>query len=210
MNILEKVYIKYNNKNILENINIKFNDKNIIHLIGPNGVGKTSICFAIMDKNIFSGINHVEQDKIGFATDDLKIPNDLTIKDIFNYIGINNIEECFLKYFEKNLINRKINQLSSGQQKMVNLAIVFNKKNNLIILDEITNNLDEKNKSKILDLIKELSKNKKIIYITHNLNEVIELGGQKYFYHDKTFIEKNIDGAREIKELYLNMYGELK
>ena len=210
MNILENVSIKYDNEFILKNVNIKFNEKNIIHLIGPNGVGKTSLCQSIIGKNIFEGKININQEEIGIATQDFQIPNDLTIKQIFDYIGIDNIEDYFINYFEYNLLKKRINQLSSGQQKMVNLAIVFNKKNNLIILDEITTNLDQKNKKIILELIKELANKKKIIYVTHNLNEIIELGGQKYFYHDKTFIEKNVIEEKEIKELYLNMYGELK
>lgn len=47
MEILRNLIVNFGDKCILKNVTIE-SDKNIIHIIGPNGVGKTTLCNAII------------------------------------------------------------------------------------------------------------------------------------------------------------------
>ncbi len=54
MEILRNLTVNFGDKCILKNVTIE-SDKNIIHIIGPNGVGKTTLCNAIIGKTPFQG-----------------------------------------------------------------------------------------------------------------------------------------------------------
>lgn len=91
-----------------------------------------------------------------------------------------NLYEDFITKKEENL-GENGNKISGGQKQRIGIArgLYFNKK--ILILDESTSNLDEENQLGIIELLKELSNELTIIFISHNLenlkycNRVIEV-----------------------------------
>lgn len=61
--------------------------------------------------------------------------------------------------------------LSGGQRQRIALARLFLKESDIVLVDEMTANLDVKNAEKIMDTLLEVYKDKTIVAITHRENE---------------------------------------
>ena len=79
-------------------------------------------------------------------------------------------ENLLLEFGLKEKIYSKITHLSGGEQQRVSIARAMINNPNLIIADEMTGNLDEKNSESIIEFFLEQAKNKfqTIIFVTHN------------------------------------------
>ena len=64
--------------------------------------------------------------------------------------------------------------LSGGQKQRLNLARAILKNGDVYIFDEATSNIDVESENAILEVIKDLSKEKTILFITHRLSSVID------------------------------------
>ncbi len=76
----------------------------------------------------------------------------------------------------KELQDKKVSDLSQGQKKRVSIAKVFLKDRDVYLLDEPTANLDPGLSKEIRDLILKLSKDKLVLYSSHNLYEATDIG----------------------------------
>ena len=78
--------------------------------------------------------------------------------------------------------SHKISELSTGQKRIVEIFVALSTKKKILILDEACNGLDFKNRNFFLDNIKDLVQNNKvsILHTSHNLEDVIDLGGNVY------------------------------
>jgi ABC-2 type transport system ATP-binding protein len=74
------------------------------------------------------------------------------------------------------LKNKRISDLSQGQKKRVSIGKVFLKERQLYLLDEPTANLDPGLSKEIRDIILKLSKDKLVLYSSHNLYEASDIG----------------------------------
>ncbi len=68
--------------------------------------------------------------------------------------------------------NTKVSKLSGGQKQRVAIARVLAKDTPIIIADEPTGNLDSKSAAEIIKLLSDISKNKLVIIVTHNVEQV--------------------------------------
>ena len=97
-----------------------------------------------------------------------------------NRIKLNKILDCCLinEMFKKNKIN--VNtiigeegvQLSGGEMQKINLARGLYNSKQLLILDEATNNLDEKSETEVISNLKTYDNDMLIILVTHNKNNL--------------------------------------
>ena len=90
-----------------------------------------------------------------------------------------------------NLANASFSELSGGQRQKVLLARALMATKQILILDEPSNNLDQKSKKEFYQLIEQLNRTQKIaiIMITHDLDhnnligdKILALHDQKYFF----------------------------
>tara|TARA_B100000575_G_scaffold10020_1_gene7379 strand:- start:3967 stop:5697 length:1731 start_codon:yes stop_codon:yes gene_type:complete len=121
-------------------------------------------------------ISHVPQEI--FISDDT-IKNNICLglkeEEIDYKLLIKALEESQLSEFVNSLekgyntkLGEKGSQISGGQKQRIGIARSLYKKSKVIIFDEATNALDKMTEKKIMELIKNLSKNKTIILVTHN------------------------------------------
>ena len=195
----------YNGENnVLNDSNLIIKKNDFIGIKGESGSGKStlinlisgllksnstiikvdnSICTHEDLKNIFSIVqqetNIIDQtiyENIALdfnVSSSNKLKIDSILKKVNLYQDLNTIKE-------ENL-GENGNKISGGQKQRIGIArgLYFNKK--ILILDESTSNLDEENQSGIIELLKELSDEVTIIFISHNLenlkhcNRVIEV-----------------------------------
>ena len=68
--------------------------------------------------------------------------------------------------------NKKAAKLSGGQKQRLSIARALAKETNIIIADEPTGNLDEENGRKVLEVLKNVSKDKLVIVVSHNIAQI--------------------------------------
>lgn len=101
------------------------------------------------------------------------------------------IEKVGLKEYE----NTKASKLSGGQKQRVAIARALAKETPVIVADEPTGNLDTKSAAEIVELLHELSKDKLIVIVTHNYEQVEQYVTRKITMHDGKVVEdKQIRG----------------
>ena len=74
------------------------------------------------------------------------------------------------------LKDNKYSSLSQGQKKRVSIGKIFLRERDLYLLDEPTSNVDPKISKEIRDILIKLSKDKLVLYSSHNLYEAQEIG----------------------------------
>ena len=184
----------YGNYRALNNLSIKVNDGEIFGLLGENGAGKTTtfrIILQLLDE--FNGevlldnkkIDFNTTDKIGFVTEERSLLTKLTVKEQLLFYGhLKNMQtkeilektDYWLEKFDiKHYLNKKIKELSKGnQQKIQFISAVINDPK-LLILDEPFTGLDPINVKLMKDAIYELKdQGCSIIFSSHQMEYIEE------------------------------------
>ena len=196
----KNVKLSYDNINIiLNNINFKIDKKITIAIVGKSGAGKTSLVnliprfYEISEGNILiNGIDYLEyeldslRNKIGYVFQDPIIFHK-SIYDNLKYgnssVSNNEIEKVCTEIGldEKiktlpNGYNTKIDiytdLLSYGEKQLLNFAREILRKTDLIILDEVTSNLDLEFEKKVMIANQKVLENKIAFVIAHRLNTI--------------------------------------
>ena len=174
---VEKITKYYGNNLAVDNLSFTVKNGEIFGLLGSNGAGKTTtfrIIMGLLDSNSGSvtldgkKIDYNLTDNIGFVTEERSLLTKMTVKEQIIYYGrLKGLtEEEILKrldvWLEKFKItdykNRKIKELSKGnQQKIQFIAAVINEPK-LLILDEPFTGLDPINVGQLKEAIYELQK----------------------------------------------------
>ncbi len=195
---LKKVKFKYEDKVILDNINLEINSGEFIGIFGPSGSGKTTLIDLIMGfLKPFSGTIRVNNNdpfdfsdykkKIGYVSQstfliDNNITNNIAVGIEKKKIDLNRIRkviqmsglDSFVSKLENGLdtfIGENGIKLSGGQRQRLSIARALYKDPQILIFDEATSALDATTEKKILDSIKNMSKDKTILMVTHK-NEI--------------------------------------
>ena len=215
---LKNYSLNYGDSKILDNISFSLDRGKILGIVGPSGVGKTSLIRGIVGiykgtsgSLIFDGEdvydNPEVKRKIAFVPDEHSSFYLITLKEILNYyksIYSNFDEDKFYKINKifKIPLNKRFLQLSKGMNMRVNLMIAFSLNCELLVLDEPTSGLDPILKEKVLKIIMNevYSKEKSVIISSHNLgelericDEILILNDGKIEYHNSLEnIKRNI------------------
>jgi ABC-type multidrug transport system fused ATPase/permease subunit len=210
---------KISRKNrILKNINFKIVKGSKIVVIGESGSGKTTLLELLMglskplsgkifiDGNEQSLSNLSWQEKIGYVPQNIFITSESLKKNIgFGYedneIDIQKINECInfcnLNNFVESLpngINTKLKDLGSnisgGQKQRIGLARALYNNPEILILDEPTSNLDEKNEVEIIQKLLKI-KNVTLIVTSHKKNLLLNFDQIFELYNSSLRAKKN-------------------
>jgi len=177
-------------KQILKDINLKINKGKIFGIIGPNGVGKTTLLRCLTGiynttsgKVIYDGEivydNPVVKNKIGYVADENIMQTNFKVQDILKYYkySYKNFDEE--KFNELNKIfniptTKFIFQLSKGMKMRLSIMLAFSIHAKYLILDEPTSGLDAILKNKLLKIfVDEVFENDTTIIISsHHLSEL--------------------------------------
>lgn len=106
--------------------------------------------------------------------------------------------------------NTKVSKLSGGQKQRVSIARALAKNTPIIIADEPTGSLDKKSAEEVIKLLSEIAKEKLVIVVTHNYEQVEKYVTRKITMHDgKVLEDKRIKEVEQIpynnKENYKNI-----
>ena len=106
--------------------------------------------------------------------------------------------------------NSKVSKLSGGQKQRVAIARALAKSTPIIIADEPTGNLDKKSAEGIIKLLSEISKDKLVIIVTHNYEQVEPYVTRKIKMHDGRVLEdKKIKDVKIEKITSISTYKNI-
>lgn len=189
---LEHVTKYYDENKAVDDLSFSVEDGEIFGLLGVNGAGKTTTFRMIMGLlDMTEGeitldgkkIDYSLSDKIGFLTEERSLLLKLTVEEQAQFYGhlkgmskeeIEKNLDYFLKRFKiEEYKNRKIKELSKGNQQKVQFIMAILNKPKLLILDEPFSGLDPINVELFKEVIMEMKKNKaSIIFSTHRMDHV--------------------------------------
>lgn len=193
---IKKDYVMGDTKvEALKGINLNFRKNEFVSILGPSGCGKTTLLNIIggLDKYtegdlVINGVStkkFTDRDwdvyrnhRIGFIFQSYNlIPHQtilenvelaLTIAGIDKNERVEKAKNALDKVGLKGQYNKKPNQLSGGQCQRVAIARALVNEPEILLADEPTGALDTTTSVQIMDLIKEISKEKLVIMVTHN------------------------------------------
>lgn len=149
--------------------------------------------------NIFQSFNLVNSYTVYQNVELVLLLNGYKKKDVKKKI-LNIIDEVGLTKFK----NTKVSKLSGGQKQRVAIARAMVKDTPIIVADEPTGNLDSKSAIEVVEILKKVAKNKLVIVVTHNIEQIENLATKIIKMHDGRIVEIN-----EIKKVNLDyLYDE--
>lgn len=217
---LKNVTKYYGDFKAVDNLSFKVKDGEIFGLLGVNGAGKTTtfrMIINLLDKNegtiLLDGkpIDYSVTDKIGFLTEERSLLLKLTVLEQAIFYGT--LKGLDKKTIEKRLDvllerfkiseykNRKIKELSKGNQQKVQFITAILHEPKLLILDEPFSGLDPINVEEFMKMINELkNKGTSIIFSSHRM-EHVELFCDELviLVHGKSVLQGNL---KDIKKKY--------
>lgn len=213
-NLTKSFLTKENNLNVLKSINLDIRKGETLSIMGESGCGKSTLL------HILAGIESPSSGKVFINNIDIwnikekereqaRRENIGIIFQQFNLIPTLNIENNIffhskiIKRFDKrfcmdlisklnlnDVLNRYPEQISGGQQQRAAIARAIAAKPSILLADEPTGNLDDKNTEKVLQEIEFLLKNISTTLIIATHSEMIAKNYQKRFILESGYLKK--------------------
>lgn len=203
----------------LRKINLQFNAGEFIAVIGESGSGKSTLMNVISGVDTYeegeiyykgeetscytaSEWSEYRKNNVAFIFQDYNLVDSYTV--------LQNVELALLEMFSdkkerrkkalslidkvdlSSHINHKCTHLSGGQKQRVAIARALAKDTPIIIADEPTGNLDEESSKSIIKLLCDVAKNKLLIMVTHNFDDVAEYATRKIRLYDGSIVEDKV------------------
>ena len=229
---------------VLKDVDLEFRKNEFVSILGPSGSGKTTLLNIIggLDRYdegdlIINGKSTKKfKDKdwdayrnncIGFVFQSYNLIShisilsnvemSMTLSGVSHKERRNKALEALDKVGLKDHANKKPNQLSGGQMQRVAIARAIVNDPDIILADEPTGALDSKTSKQIMELIKELSKDKLVIMVTHNAELAKEYSTRIVEFKDGNLLndsnpitnEKEKNDKFNIKKTSMNFFTAL-
>ncbi|MGL4372333.1 MAG: ATP-binding cassette domain-containing protein, partial [Turicibacter sp.] len=187
----------YSDTIILDKVNFEFPQNGLVCILGASGCGKTTllnllagfdtgysgeitVCGTSISKMDASALCHYRKDNVGFIFQNYHLLRGYTALDnilLACEFSLDSLEDRRHKALQllddlnlKEKANEKIENLSGGQKQRVAIARALISEPKIIFADEPTGALDRKTSTEIMNLLKEISKDRLVIVITHDSN----------------------------------------
>lgn len=196
-NIYKSYGLKDSKYSVLKDINLSFRPNEFVAILGPSGSGKTTLLNILGGLDHYDSgdliINgkstkkfkdkdwdYYRNKSVGFIFQSYNLISHisilsnvemcLTLRNTSKSVARKKAIEALKRVGLKDHIHKKPNQLSGGQMQRVAIARALVNNPDIILADEPTGALDSKTSTQIMELIKDISKDKLVIMVTHNEN----------------------------------------
>ena len=212
-------------------INIEFKLGEFVAIIGESGSGKSTLLNVISGLDSYEDgemyINGEETShyrEVDFEEyrkkyvsnifQNFNLVNSYTVyQNIELVLLINGYKKSEVKDKVLELINRvnlskykntKVSKLSGGQKQRVAIARALARDTPIIACDEPTASLDSRAAKEVIKLLKEISKDKLVIVVTHNFSEVEDVATRVVKMHDGKIISDKTNSINEVEDKFSN------
>ena len=224
-NLVKTYKTEYELVHALNNMNLVFPDHGLVFIVGVSGSGKSTLM------NMLSGVDTPTEGEVlidgkslfvdakkelfgyrnsyvGLIFQDCNLIEDMNVYDniklpleLLGHTDFSIIDEIIKKVDIEDIRYSNVNEISSGQMQRVAIARALVKDSAVILADEPTGNLDSKNTKIVMDLLKEISKTRLVVVITHDDEAAFEYGDRIIEIEDGTILKDNVIDESINKEL---------
>ncbi len=167
---LDRIGFSYGDAPVLEDVSLNIGMNERIVIVGPNGSGKTTLA------NILSGY-------LSPSRGDLVVPeriSSITLPTSFPPVTVSDLVADTTLLAEFGLTDDAVlgafgNDLSSGQQQKLALALALSREADLYVVDEPLANLDRQGRDRAMTLLMERTQGKSLVAIMHGCEEYYDL-----------------------------------
>lgn len=207
----------YGTQKALDNVSFSIGKGEIVGFLGPNGAGKSTMMKIITGflkpNDGFVAVNGFNvaaqkieaQKSIGYLPENNPLYNEMYVREYLQFnasihkISNDEVEKVIKKVGLLPEVQKKISQLSKGYKQRVGLAAALLHNPKVLILDEPTTGLDPNQLAEIRGLIKEVGKDKTVLFSTHIMQEVEAICDRVILIN-----KGNIVADKNLKELTKN------
>ena len=229
----------------LKNISVSFRKNEFVAILGPSGSGKTTLLNIIggldrydsgdliIDGKSTKGFKDKDWDAyrnhaVGFIFQSYNLISHISVLENvemgMTLSGVSSAErrrkalELLEKVGLKDHAHKRPNQLSGGQMQRVAIARALANDPKIILADEPTGALDSKTSTQIMELIKEIAKDKLVIMVTHNAELAKDYASRIVSMKDGVILddtdsyddENKRSGELSIKKTSMSLFSALK
>ena len=182
----------------LSNLSLKIEGSKCVGFLGPNGAGKTTTLKIFTDmirasegRALINGVDvHLNKKQalssVGALIETPEIYPALTPREALSMVadlrGLpraqsrRKIEETVAEVKMSEWLDKKVGKFSKGMKQRINVAAALLSDPEIIMLDEPTTGLDPRGQSEVRDIVKDLKKKNRLVFMSsHLLNEVQEI-----------------------------------
>jgi len=216
----------YDSKKIFNDFNMNIEPYEITCILGPSGVGKTTLFNVISGLTDYEGgeITGIENRNISYLFQEPRLLPWLTVYENIDIV-LKNIypekkrNEVITHHLEMvgliEYINNKPEELSGGMKQRLAIARTFAYPSSLLLMDEPFQGLDVKLKNDIIEsFLKLWEKDKRtVLFITHDIDEALKVSDQIYIIQDNPVkisqVEHIID-SKFSRDIYGDDYWKIR
>ena len=219
-------------------VSLKFEPGEFVAITGESGSGKSTLLNVISGLDSYEeGEMYINGEETSHYTEkDYEVYRKKYIGNIFqnfnlvnSYTVYQNIElimlingktkkevkEIVLELIKKvdlyKYRNTKVSKLSGGQKQRVAIARALAQETPIILADEPTGNLDKRSSESVLKLLHEISKDKLVIVVTHNYDQIEEYTTRKIVMHDGRVMEdKKIKNHKKVENIKISNSKDIR
>ncbi len=219
-------------------VSLKFEPGEFVAITGESGSGKSTLLNVISGLDSYEEgemyINgeetshYTEKDYevyrrkyIGNIFQNFNLVNSYTVYQNIELIMLINgktkkeVKEIVLELIKKvdlyKYRNTKVSKLSGGQKQRVAIARALAQETPIILADEPTGNLDKRSSESVLKLLHEISKDKLVIVVTHNYDQIEEYTTRKIVMHDGRVLEdKKIKNHKKVENIKISNSKDIR
>lgn len=177
--ILEDISKKFEDKLVISNLNITIPEGRISCLMGPSGIGKTTLINIIMglikpDSGKLRGMK--ERQLAAVFQEDRLIEHWNAVKNVKLACGRDITLRAIITELERlglsKELDKPVSEFSGGMRRRVAIVRALLARSNLVILDEPFRGMDQVLKKQMIDYIKHNTEGKTVIVVTHEKEDV--------------------------------------
>ena len=211
----------------LDNVNLTFGEKGMVFVIGKSGSGKTTLLNVVGGLDSFDKGDIIIKGKsfkqfkaqdfdnyrntfIGFVFQEYNLLDEMTVeKNVSLAMELQGAKKDagkineILKQVDLEGLNKRLpSELSGGQKQRVAIARALVKNPEIILTDEPTGALDTKSGIQVMNLLKELSKDRLVIIVSHNVDLAKTYGDRIIEMQDGAIISDSVtnDATQAVKQ----------
>ncbi len=177
---IKNLTVKFKDKCVFENFSISLDNSKVTCILGPSGVGKSTLLNVLVSNVKYDGIVE-DKEKFAYVFQNPRLIESINVQKNLEFVLNKEDYKKIDKVLESlEILDCKYKypiELSGGQASRVAIAraILYNPK--IILMDEPFKDLDFVLSKKTIDLFRNLVKEKNLgsIYVTHNIDEALSI-----------------------------------